>query len=109
MNPSPARDDARQCGEGGLRLIVWCRSCGPGQAGPRRACRAARRLRRASRLTLLLVFAAISPLGIALGQNVPGPKIISDVPLAGGSERVLFLGAQGARALVVLLPSSDGV
>jgi pimeloyl-ACP methyl ester carboxylesterase len=67
------------------------------------------RLRRASRLTFLLAFAAVAPLGIALGQTVPGLPIVSDLPVAGGTERVLFLGAQGARALVVLLPGSDGI
>jgi hypothetical protein len=40
--------------------------------------------------TLLLAFAAISPLGIALGQIAPGSSIVSDVPLAGGIERVLL-------------------
>jgi hypothetical protein len=30
-------------------------------------------------------------------------------PVAGGTERVLFLGTQGARALLVLLPGTDGI
>jgi hypothetical protein len=66
------------------------------------------RRRRASRLAVLLAFAAVVPLGIALGQTAPG-SIVSDLPVASGTKRVLFLGAQGARALVVLLPGSDGI
>ena len=58
---------------------------------------------------LLLAFAAMSPLGIALGQTAPGSPIVSDLPVAGGTERVLFLGTQGARALLVLLPGTDGI
>jgi hypothetical protein len=92
-----------------MRLIVRCWSCGPHRAEPHRARRAARPLCRTSRLALLLAFAAISPLGIALGQTAPGSPIVSDLPVASGTERVLFLGAQGARALVVLLPGSDGI
>jgi hypothetical protein len=69
----------------------------------------ARPLRRASRLALLLLFAAMSALGIALGQTVPGSPIVSDVPVAGGTERVLFLGTKGARALLVLLSGTDGI
>jgi hypothetical protein len=58
---------------------------------------------------LLVAFAAVSPPGIALGQTAPGSPIVSDVPVAGGTERVLFLGTQGARALLVLLPGADGI
>jgi hypothetical protein len=95
----------RRCG-----LIAGCWSCGPPcRAGPHRAWGTARPLCRTSRLALLLAFAAISPLGIALGQTAPGSPIVSDLPVASGTERVLFLGAQGARALVVLLPGSDGI
>jgi hypothetical protein len=68
-----------------------------------------RPLCRASQLALLLLFAAMSSLGIALGQTVPGSPIVSDLPVAGGTERVLFLGTQGARALLVLLPGTDGI
>jgi hypothetical protein len=39
---------------------------------------------------LLLAFAAISPLAIALGQTAPGSPIVSDLPVAAGTERVLF-------------------
>jgi pimeloyl-ACP methyl ester carboxylesterase len=60
-------------------------------------------------LGLLFVFAAISPLGIAVGQTASSSPIVSDVPVVGGTERVLFLGSQGARALLVLLPGSDGI
>jgi hypothetical protein len=67
------------------------------------------RLRRAFRLTFLLAFAAVAPLGFALGQTAPGSPIVSDLPVAGGTERVLFLGTQGARALLVLLPGTDGI
>ena len=68
-----------------------------------------RALHRASRLALLIVSAAISPLGIGLGQTAPGSTIVSDIPVAVGTERVLFLGTQGARALLVLLPGTDGI
>jgi hypothetical protein len=91
------------------RLIVRCWSYGPRRAGPQRACGAARPSCRTSRLALLLAVAAISPLGIALGQTAPSSPIVSDLPVASGTERVLFLGAQEARALVVLLPGSDGI
>ena len=92
-----------------LRLIVRCWSYGPRRAGPQRAWGTARLLCRTSRLALLLAFAVIPPLGIALGQTAPGSPIVSDLPVASGTERVLFLGAQGARALVILLPGSDGI
>jgi hypothetical protein len=58
---------------------------------------------------LLAAFAAMSSLGSAVGQTAPGPPIVSDVPVAGRTERVLFLGTQGARALLVLLPGTDGI
>lgn len=58
---------------------------------------------------LLLALAAVSPLGVALGQTAPASPIVSDVPVAGGTERVLFLGAPGARAVLVLLPGGDGI
>jgi hypothetical protein len=51
----------------------------------------------------------MSTLGIAHGQTVPGSPIVSDVPVANGTERVPFLGTQGARALLVLLPGSDAI
>jgi len=54
-------------------------------------------------------FAAISPLGIALGQTPPASPIVSNVPISGGTARVLFLGASEARAIVVLLPGGDGI
>ena len=63
----------------------------------------------ASRLALLIVSAAIWPLGIGLGQTAPGSPIVTDIPVAVGTERVLFLGTQGARALLVLLPGTDGI
>jgi hypothetical protein len=44
-----------------------------------------------------------------LEQTAPRAPIISDVPVAGGTERLLFLASQGARALLVLLPGGDGV
>jgi pimeloyl-ACP methyl ester carboxylesterase len=58
---------------------------------------------------LLLAFAAISPLVIALGQTAPGSPVVSDVPVAGGTERVLFLGAKEAHAILVLLPGGNGI
>jgi hypothetical protein len=51
----------------------------------------------------------MSPLGTAVGQSAPGSSIVSDLAVAGGTERVLFLGTQGARALLVLLPGTDGI
>jgi len=69
----------------------------------------ARPLHRAFRLVLLLLFVAVPPLGIALGQTAPGSPIVSDVSVTGGTERVLFLGTQEARALLVLLPGGEGV
>jgi pimeloyl-ACP methyl ester carboxylesterase len=46
---------------------------------------------------------------VALGQTAPAASIVSDVPVAGGTERVLFLGGRRARAIIVLLPGGDGV
>jgi hypothetical protein len=66
------------------------------------------RLRRASRLAFLLAFAAVAPLGIALGQTAPGSPIVSDLPVASGIERVLFLETPVVCALLVMLPGSDG-
>ena len=54
-------------------------------------------------------FAAISPLGTALGQTPPASPTVSDVPVSGGTARVLFLGASEARAILVLLPGGDGI
>src|SRR5215467_5343420 len=68
-----------------------------------------RPLCRASQLTLLLLFAAMSPLGTVVGQTTPGSPVVSDLPVTGGTERVLFLGTQGARVLLVLLPGTDGI
>jgi hypothetical protein len=56
-------------------------------------------------LSILLAFAAISLVGVALGQSAATSPVVSDVPVAGGTERVLFLGGQQARAIVVLLPA----
>jgi hypothetical protein len=67
------------------------------------------RLRRASRLTFLLAFAAVAPLAIALGQAAPGSPFVSDIPVASGIEPVLFLETPVARALLVMLPGSDGI
>ena len=92
-----------------LRLIVRSWSRGPRRAEPHRACGAARPLCRASQLPLLFLFAAMSLLGTALGQTAPGSPIVSDLPVAGGTERVLFLGIQEASALLVLLPGTDGI
>ena len=58
---------------------------------------------------LLLVFAAFLPLGVSFGQNAPGSPIVNDVPVAGGTERVLFLGSHAARAILVLLPGGNGI
>src|SRR5207245_7981794 len=46
--------------------------------------------------------------GVALGQTAPAASV-SDVPVADGTERVLFLGGRQARAIVVLLPGGDGI
>jgi hypothetical protein len=59
--------------------------------------------------SLLLTFAAMSSLGTALGQTHSGSPIVADLPVSSGTERVIFLGTQGARALLVFLPGSDGV
>jgi hypothetical protein len=58
---------------------------------------------------ILLALAAISLVGVALGQSAPTSPIVSDVPVAGGTERVLFLGGLQARAIVVLLPGGNGI
>ena len=58
---------------------------------------------------ILLAFAATSLCGVALGQTAPAASIVSDVPVAGGTERVLFLGGQQARAIVLLRPGGDGI
>jgi pimeloyl-ACP methyl ester carboxylesterase len=63
----------------------------------------------AYRLAVLLMFAAISPLGVAPGQTAPGSPIVGDVPVAGGTEGVLFLGAKEARAILILLPGGNGI
>ena len=60
-------------------------------------------------LAFMAVVAVISPPGTALGETAPGSPVVSDVPIAGGTERVLFLGTPGARALLVLLPGGDGI
>jgi hypothetical protein len=92
------------------RVRPGIRSCRPGRAEPQRACCKASRFLRASRFSLWLVFTAISPLGIGLGQTAPGSAIVSEVPVAAGTERVLFLGdIRAARVLLVLLPGGDGV
>jgi len=59
---------------------------------------------RAGRPAILLALVATSLSGVALGQTAPAAAIVSDVPVAGGTERVLFLGGQQARAIVLLLP-----
>jgi pimeloyl-ACP methyl ester carboxylesterase len=51
----------------------------------------------------------MSSLGIALGQTAPASSVVSDLSVAGGTERVLFVGTPGARALLVLLPGTDGI
>ena len=60
-------------------------------------------------LAFMAVVAAILLPGTALGETAPGSPVVSDVPIAGGTERVLFLGTPGARALLVLLPGGDGI
>jgi hypothetical protein len=51
----------------------------------------------------------MSLFGVALGQTAPAAAIVSDVPVAEGTERVLFLGGQQARAILLLLPGGDGI
>src|SRR5713226_1811056 len=87
-----------------------------GQARPRRGKRGRRRRRRSRRRpvraawsAILLAFAATWLAGVALGETAPAAPIVSDVPVAGGIERVLFLGGQQARATVLLLPGGDGI
>ena len=58
---------------------------------------------------ILLAFAATSHAGPALGQTATAAAIVSDVPVAGGTERALFLGGRQARAIVLLLPGGDGI
>jgi len=64
---------------------------------------------RAEWSAVLLAVAAISLVGVALGQSAPTSPIVGDVPVAGGTERVLFLGGQQAHAIVVLLPGDNGI
>ena len=64
---------------------------------------------RAEWSAILLAFAVTPLSGVALGQTAPATAIVSDVPVAGGTERVLFLGGQQARAIVLLLPGGDGI
>jgi len=59
--------------------------------------------------TILLAFVATALCGVALGQTAPAAAIVSDVAVAEGTERVLFLGGQQARAIVLLLPGGDGI
>ena len=42
--------------------------------------------------TILLAFVATALCGVALGQMAPAAAIVSDVPVADGTERLLFLG-----------------
>ena len=46
---------------------------------------------------------------MALGQTAPAASVVSDMPVAGGTERVLFLGGRQARAIVLSLPGGDGI
>jgi hypothetical protein len=64
---------------------------------------------RAEWSAILLAFAATSSVGVAFGQTTPASHIVSDVPVVSGTERVLFLGGQQARAIVVLLPGGNGI
>jgi hypothetical protein len=90
----------------GVRLIAWLRGSGRGRAELREAAWAPFW---ASGLAFMIVFAAISPLDSALGTTAPGSPIVSDVPIVGGNERLLFLGTQGAHAILILLPGGDGI
>jgi hypothetical protein len=47
--------------------------------------------------------------GVALGQTAPAASIVSDVPVAEGTERLLFLEDRQARAMVLLLPGGDDI
>ncbi|HWZ69721.1 MAG TPA: alpha/beta hydrolase [Stellaceae bacterium] len=71
--------------------------------------RSGRRPVRAEWCAILLAFAATALSGAALGQTAPAAAVVSDVPVAGGTERVLFLGGRQARAIVLLLPGGDGI
>jgi pimeloyl-ACP methyl ester carboxylesterase len=46
---------------------------------------------------------------VVLGQPAPAAAIVSDVPITGGTERVLIRGGRQARAIVVLLPGGNGI
>jgi hypothetical protein len=71
--------------------------------------RSERRPVRAEWSAILLALAATSLSGAALGQTAPPAAVVSDVPVADGTERVLFQGGRQARAIVVLLPGGDGI
>ncbi len=64
---------------------------------------------RAAWSAILLAFVATSLFGVALGQTAPPAVVVSDLPVADGTERVLFLPGQQTRAIVLLLPGGDGI
>ena len=51
---------------------------------------------------------AAPPVDIVSGGCGLGP-VVADISVASGTERVLFLGTERARALLVLLPGNDGI
>ena len=64
---------------------------------------------RAGWAAILLALVATLLSGAALGQSAPAAAVVKDVPVADGTERVLFQGDRQARAIVVLLPGGDGI
>src|SRR5215831_14899329 len=51
---------------------------------------------------------AAAPVDLVSGGCGWSP-VVADISVAGGTERVLFLGTERARALLVLLPGNDGI
>ena len=65
---------------------------------------AARRLAQSLTLCVSLLIAGAAPVGSASGQT-----LAVDIPLASGSERVLFAGPGNPSAILVMLPGGDGI
>src|ERR1700731_2530192 len=87
-----------------IDFFALYRYVGTGPAGAR-----GRQHRRAEWSAILPAVVATLPSDVALGQTASAAFGDSDMRVAGGTERVLFLGGQQAGAIVVLLPGGDGI